>query len=648
MDNKFSAYIVSNGSSDVFPDNTLSKFSVQFPFPLETTLNSNEKWSIAINSIGLSSKFENDTFKDAPVILQMVNLYDKSENCNPGNAVGIDLIRKKEACNYYLNIFNEKIYKLFGKCYSANETYTYCNIKTIKDLITNWALENLYYGHNFSERTTDGHIHQLNYYFNDLLNDEQLSALVTHIQESDIIVTVLKENLVKLSPGNVVKERLFFIRTDLVDRCTITQDTSFKNLNTYIRPVNTPYELFRNYQNARDLNKTYLTIGQHKYKLFVINDEFRHLNIEFEKSLIGLGKIPDLIKIKCDNIRSQVYNNTHSNDLNLIKPKFDDKGSHYFHEFENPLFIPLLNTNIYSLTFQLTDGNDKQLNLATGLPTILAVTFQKMYLDYKSFNIRLSPTHDIQENTSSSFKNILPGTFTFDQTWSVGLKDITFPNHFKNLPSNENEIVILKLNNEMKIVNNQKHKIPIANIRSNAQNFITYLNDKLFAIDAIDFSYDNDSKQVSIKAKTNAHVYISKNLAQLLGFSPFESSTSSTNVSTKQYWKNTFKVNTVKEAEYPINVNIFRPAFLMIYLDFVELSLVSGVFTNIIKIVPVKNGDEISECLSHEFKTVEFRRLNKNNLSEINTEIRDPAGRLVQFDSDKVNLSLFFTNNPFI
>ena len=104
----------------------------------------------------------------------------------------------------------------------------------------------------------------------------------------------------------------------------------------------------------------------------------------------------------------------------------------------------------------------------------------------------------------------------------------------------------------------------------------------------------------------------------------------------------------MKEAEYPINVNIFRPAFLMIYLDFVELSLVSGVFTNIIKIVPVKNGDEISECLSHEFKTVEFRRLNKNNLSEINTEIRDPAGRLVQFDSDKVNLSLFFTNNPFI
>lgn len=640
MDNTFSAYIMSNGSKDFYPENTLSKFSVKFPFSLNLPTNTNEKWGIAVNSIGLSSKFESkySNYSFHPLIIQMVNLHDNII-CQDSSAQGY----AQAVCENVILNYNKHIYKYMNQCYIGNEEYKTCNIKEIKDQLINWAFDNLFYGFDFTNKNPNfDSIHLTNFYFNNLEVENDLTSLLSHLSNSELNVTKSGNNKFTIKSKRT-NERLFFLRNDLVERCNISQDTSFINLNTYKKILPMAFMLFRNLTNARDLNNSFLRIGSHNYKMFVLNEEFLSLNIEFKKYMKGFLAIPNLIKIKCDNIRNQVFNNTHSNDIELIRPNFDNEGSHYFHEFEKPVFIPLLNSNLDNLTFHLTDEYNEQLTLSTGLPTILSITLKKMSSEFKSFNIRLTPTFDVINNTSSKFKTILPNTFSFNKNWSFGLKDITFPNHFKILPSEENEVVVIKLNNDMKMIQTEKHKIPIPNLRTNLNDLINYLNDKVLAIDAFKFEYDNDTKFISIKTRTNINVYISKHLAQILGFISLTASENDTS-----YWKGiNLKSKTIKKAEYPANIKIFRPAFLMIYMDFVELTLVSGVYTNILKIVPVKIESEELECQTKEFKTIEYRRLNKTVLSEINTEIRDPSGKLVQFDNNKLSLHLYFTNSPY-
>lgn len=634
MNSKFSAYILSNGCRDFYPDNTLSKFAVKFPFSLDLSINGNEKWAISLNSIGLSSKFESKylRYNSDPLMIQITNFLEK-EHC-----YHLEVQRKN--CEEMLFEYNNDIIKLYNKCYFGSEIFSNCNVVEIRDFFRHWGLSNLNFGSNYESNNPKepfGGIHQFSYFYNSLENNEDLNILIENLKDGDLIVTKKSNSKYEITPNRAI-EKIIFIRTDLADRLTITQN--FKPVDQNFRER--PKRLFNSVISARNLNNNIVNTGSHNYKLFVFNIEYKSLTLEFKKFMNGYLAIPNLIKIKCQNIRSQVFNNTYSQDIELVKPEFNEKGEHYFHEFETPLFIPLLNTNLNSLKFQLTDEYDEQLSLSTGLPTILSATFMKMPSDYKCFNIRLTPTTDSVENNSSKFKTVLPNTFTFNEKWSVGLKDITFPNQFKNLPSDDNDIVIIKLTNELKVIQNERHKIPIPNIKANLQEFLNYLNLKMTAVNAFTFELDSNTNTVSIKSKTNANISISKNLAQFLGFLPLIVDSDLA----MNYWKYTIKANEVKKADLPVNLVLFRPAFLMVYLDFIELTLISGVYTNIVKIVPVKmiNNDDV-ECQTLEFKTIEFRKLGKMVVSEINTEIRDPSGKLVQFNNDKLGLHLFFTNS---
>ncbi len=659
MDSKFFAYIVSNGSKEYYPENTLSKFSVKFPFSLNIPIDRNEKWGICINSIGLSSKFESNysKYKYEPLIIQMINTNDQLL-CDVQSETPLHQM----ICQTKNFVKDAMLSNQFNKCYVNNLKFT-CDLEYIKKFLIYWASENLYHGfYNEQKNTFTKSIQQFNYYFNNLGNQEDLEILIDNLKESDLKLTKLKENKYKIEgvyfefrqdgayfdlkqKNELISEKILFLRQDLIARCDITQETDFVNESEDINTLSARNPLFQNLINARELNNTYLRIGSHNYKLLVINKEYKAIIIEFKKFMDGFLTIPNMIKIQCENIRSQVFNNTHSNDIEIIKPNFDLKGSHYFQEFKKPLFVPLLNSDLSNLTFTLTNEYDEQLRLSTGLPTILSVTFKKMTSDYKSFNITVTPTFNIQGNTISQFRTVLPQTFNFNEKWSVGLKSITIPNHFKLLPSDDNDIVIFKLTDDMKIIPNEKYKIQIPNIRANPGDFIEYLNSKILPADAFNF-IKSDTNEISIKARKNISIFISKNLAQVLGL--ISLTVEELLESGKKYfWKAMYKANTTTPLNKTLNLSIFRPAFLMVYLDFVELTLVSSKYTNIVKIVPVKFDSESDECQTTAFETIEYRKIAKSLLSEFKTEIRDPAGNLVQFDNDMLSLHLYFTNNQY-
>lgn len=630
MESKFSAYVVSNGSKEYYPENTLSKFSVKFPFSFDLPTNENEKWVISLNSIGLSSKFGSKYEKhyNEPLVIHIVNL-TSTYICT--GLTDAELLE----CKTTVKTRNEILKRFFNRCYYGEQVVEHCSPKTLSHILKVWKTLNLYFGE----------LHQTNYYHNTLETAKDLQILIKQLIDDGIQIKQINEMKYEFSAAaKVSDERVLLIRKDFLDLCNFSQDTTF--IDARQRNQHADRRLFRNIQHARELNDDTVNFslgeGSHNYHLFVFNEEHKSLTLEIKKFMQHDIAVPNLIKIKCGNIRSQVFNNTHSNDIDVIKPVFDVKGSHYFHEFENPVFVPLLNSRLSDLNFELTDEYDEQLILKTGLPTIISATFKKMPADYKCFNIRITPNQDSPENTNSKFKNILPNTFTFNNNWCVGLKDITFPNQFKNLPTDENEIVIIKLSNDLKPIQNERYRIPISNTKSNLQDFIKHLNSKILNTNAFTFDVDT-TDTVSIKAKTNVIVSISRHLAQLLGFLPLVFDSTQT---VQNYWKSTLTPNVVKKASTPVNISLFRPAFLMVYLDFVELTLISGVYTNIVKIIPVKIEKDTLECQTMEFKNIEFRKLGKMIVSEINTEIRDPAGNLVQFDNDKLTLHLFFTNNP--
>ncbi len=223
------------------------------------------------------------------------------------------------------------------------------------------------------------------------------------------------------------------------------------------------------------------------------------------------------------------------------------------------------------------------------------------------------------------------------------IKRYHFPQPFKNLPSNENEIVIIKLEPDLTVIHNEKHKIHIPNIRGSLKEFINYLNLKIRGADVITLEIDSNTNKVIIKPKSCCHISMSKHLAQLLGFLPVISESPA-----PLYWKHTFtasNLSVLKQSDFFANMELFRPAYLMIYLDCIEQTLVSGKYTNILKFVPVKKGKDETECQTLEFKTVEFRKLAKMRISEITAEVRGPSGKLIQFDNNQLGLHLFFSNN---
>lgn len=268
MDSRFSAYIVSNGSKEFFPENSLSKFSVKFPFSLDLDIDKNEKWGISINSIGLSSKFESkyESYKQDPLIIHMINLNDLSlcelQKKTPESIVKCKIIGHDRN----MLLFD----KTYNKCYFPDDGGSeYCKIKDLRKYFYSWAYENLYYGSDIQSQEKTGRIQQFNYHFNNLENEADVESLMKELKEADLIVTKLKKNTYKIKSANNI-EKIIFLRQDLVLRCEITQDIKFVSNDlehNTLKASENP--LFRNLSNARSLNNSFVRPGSHNYKIYV-------------------------------------------------------------------------------------------------------------------------------------------------------------------------------------------------------------------------------------------------------------------------------------------------------------------------------------------------------------------------------------------
>ena len=85
--------------------------------------------------------------------------------------------------------------------------------------------------------------------------------------------------------------------------------------------------------------------------------------------------IPKNIKVRCENIKHQIFNSELSKDLSVFCPNLKNTEKLFYKEFQTKQFIPIENTTLNHLSFKLLDESNQPLKLVDGYATLLKLHF---------------------------------------------------------------------------------------------------------------------------------------------------------------------------------------------------------------------------------------------------------------------------------
>lgn len=633
--------ILSNGCLDQFPNNTLSNFKISFPFSKELRNRKSEKWYISLNSIGVSNNFKNrisqnpiifqlfhnrnitfDIFKSGNVKLQATSTLDKATNCFEDN---IEVENIESTISQNAQSFSVVIDNWFRNYLGYLRTlkgYRTLDDNTVKErsFVTDHEVsKKLKYFKAVYHYSKKNHYESLSSFLKESLSN------ITHLN-----ITELSEDIFTLTSDI---SQIFFLKRNIASMCDLKQTIDSSQIN------NTLFEDSVNLQmdEISHLNRSVVSINNEYYEIFIFNKYFSKLTITIKKDYLIYKNegYPEVIKLKCADIRSQITNGTHSQDLAILKLNLNKNKSHLYYEFENPIFIPLLNSTLNQLHFELSDQFDNLLQFDFGIPTCLEISVKKMDSSYKSFNVYLSNFNNPNIN-ASNFNTCLPKVLKFSKQWYCGLQDITFSNTFKTFPNNETEKIIIFETTDLGV---NKTSIIVENLNYDAHSLVKHINDKLTIQTKLAF-FVLDEQLIIESSNFNYRIAITKALACVLGL-----------ISVPEYYSNISNVivnieqDTRVSATHKMNLNQFIPNYLMIYTDLIKNSIINEKYTNLLRVVPIEQNITTS-YQTVDFKNITYHEISNYLIDAIKIEIRDHSGQLIQFQNNDVNLHLCFTNTP--
>lgn len=594
-------YCLSNGSTTQFPNNTLTHFGNKFPFLLDyQKLTDNFKFHIALEGIGFSLNFERSFLpkrsENPSIIFVLRTLVKKPSVC----------ISLTEGTNHVCDVeFFDKLLEL--ETNSSTDSFVYVFLETDDlqyDKLSNFFLK-----------------------FSDFLD-------ITVVHKTD-------NKLVKLIYNQTDIYSLMNI--NLLDHLTVDnyfyQDTGSARVQ----------ELVQLWKEKKYRLKASKVINEDSYYHFRID---KNTETRIDLSTLLKPKLPKLVKVKCNEIRNQIFNNHHSKDLIAFCPEIGTQKVFFWHEFEAKTYCVLQNTILNTISFDLTDENDEPLHLITGVPTLLKLDIQAMEKSKKSFNVRITSTTDLHpENTRARFTATLPQTLHLNSDWKIGLSAVNLPNVFNTLPS-ETLIAFFYYNDEqtrIKVEHFLPHKKYTKQELLGEINFFLQKNsNNVYIGDIFETVPENKHEAVCcLELKMHGVLVMNKMLTDLLGY------TSLTDKRGKVLFSYTQTMASLKStslsykfsSELPLNMDYYRPSYYLLYSNIVQPTAVSGEYLNILKIFPVSNDN--STYVIQEFKHREYLHLNNYDIKEIQFHLRSHTGEYISFDEnnkDPIILNLNFTN----
>lgn len=609
-------YCISNGSPDMFPNNTLTAFGNKFPFLFDYGRESNVyKLQVAVDAIGFSLQFNQNFLsknKDEPTIIIEYQTSTKS------NSKCYKLSNNQiNECDYNINNIDKL---LDEKNKTSNILYSYhyiyldnsiINVKTFCDIFKK---------------------------FDDLFKlecDDGQNTITLQHKNNNVIVQFNTSLLPYLKVSTRYREH-----------------PGSKQLQNYLHKLNSIHEQL----------KRATKIGSGYYHFFRCETKYDiHLDLT---ELLSLNH-PKLIKVKCKNIRDQIFNNSHEKDLIVFCPQIDKSNdrSYFFHEFETRTYCTLENTILDQITFDIHNEFNEPLHLDVGIPTILKLDIIAMEKYKKAFNIRVASMQDNRSN----FTVKLPQNLHFNENWQVCLSSINLPNTFNTFNTDEDLIITFYYQKHLLLRGGGRGSYrPTLFLELVLKNKI-YTKTELLA--AINMFFKKNPEQIDIgelveytppgqketklKLIQNHYGNLKIPLPLVEMFGDVERTKHVIDDDGRMDFTHVHPISGETRYEEPIfyefinpfNINYFKPNYIMLYADIIKPVVVSGIYMNVMKIFPTSPLN--IPYVIQEFKNVDYLSLNNYDISEISIQLRNHAGDLISFDSNNLNpviLNLHFTN----
>jgi hypothetical protein len=608
-------YCISNGSPEMFPDNTLTSFGNKFPFMYDYGKESNNfKLQVAVDSIGFSLNF------------------------NP------NFISRNKKTYPHIIIEQKTITKKFSKCYS----YKYNELTECDDFITD-AIDDILDEKNGDEIYTYKYIH----FDNSILDMRAICEIFKKFDKWLTIYCNNETNTIRIRYNN--SKLLIHFNVNLFPFVKISTEhrypPSTNDLQDHLHVLNTIEE--EKYQ-AKQIGKNY-------YQFYRCEPKY---DIILELSKMLALNCPKIIKVKCKNIRDQIYNNTHEKDLLVFSPQIDEmKKEHpyFFHEFETRTYCTLENTILDQISFELHNEFNEPLHLDTGIPTLLKLDIIAMEKYKKAFNIRIASTIDNRSN----FTVKLPQNLRFNDKWRVCLSSINLPNSFNTFLIEKNLTITFRYEKGTLGVStgpntyhpDQKLELVLKNKKYTKKELLSLINlflnknsENIDIGEIVEYTPPGRNvKMVKLIQKHYGNLEIPEPLVQLLGDVDREYHYTENGIvyfiHVHEKAEKSYEQPLTSEFLNPINASCFRPSYIMLYTDIIQPIAVSGVYMNIMKIFPTSPSD--APYVIKEFKNTEYLSLNNYDIKEISFQLRNHAGDFISFDNDNrdpVILNLHFSN----
>ena len=324
-----------------------------------------------------------------------------------------------------------------------------------------------------------------------------------------------------------------------------------------------------------------------------------------------------IIKIKCLNIRSQIFNDSLNNDLAYITSFAN--GDFQYQEIENPVFLPILTNELTQLSFELTDLDNNLLSPKPEdflIPTTLKLRLRKMNVKSKSFKLTISQkiTREI-----SDFTYILNKPLLFkENNWKVCLRSVSLP------VSKPYFQIFYAFPNQRW----QLHKVQIPNQSYDALALFEMVRDKLKLL-PIEITERNN--RIQIKARLEVKIIFEVEIARALGLCHECKGTP-------------FKLE-LKEGQI-LKFDTMRPETLSLSLLQIECDIIDPEYFNdeLVPILKLFNSEQKEHEILH-FRNLEYKNISQKQISEINFKFNHNSKIPFMLSNGILFMELHFTND---
>lgn len=585
-------YCLSNGSENIFPNNTLTCFQSKIPFKIEWTKNGPYRWFVALDSVGFDPNFT-APFRPVQDFLPSIILVNYRT----------DLKEAKE--------------NILSTCAGLETMPTQCSTDKLDKF---FALEK-------NKKYANSKIFEKIYYFQENINytKRRFYLFLKNIENySPVKIKYSKDtSTFEISNTDTNKTVEIFLHTSLQNNLSVQ---TFR-----VSGIGNSYKV---------QGVTGSTFGKERYLIYTIN-KAQSIRICIENVNV---KVPEIVKVQCSFIREQIFNGDYVKDLVFFGPQKDNNNKYSYYQVEKKSFVQLSNTILDTLDFKLVDDKNKLLQLQEGTPTFVKLHFKKMSAERRSFYVRLSSNvkTDGYDNSLEKFAVKLPNTLVFNRDWKVAVTSILVPGRFCTFPTpcevvfafkHNSDLVVLKEYMPMRELTKEDILETFNEIFLKWQSRIGTVYEKLTSSD-----YE---PTLEFKFEKEGYFILPEHVCRVIGYG------SEDFINGRKRFEIKFKPNEDRcylRMSTALNLNYYRPNYIMMYSNIVEPTPVNGELTNLIKVFQIFQNEKHT---LYEFKHFEYTRLLNDIVDVIKIELRTHTGELVKFEkksTTNVIVNLLFSN----